>query len=165
MNTPDAVHHARPPERQALLNPAFIAILLAHAAAGHEQRTQQPMPLALCFLIAPIVLHAPTRDALPRKVTTKPGPWLDANPVLRAGFAARARSAAPAVRAGLREGLRAGALELSGERVTGRPPRRRSSVTLTEEVEDILMRAAFAGGWLGLAGPAVGSYAMWRVRP
>ena len=165
MNTPNAEPHPRPPERQTLLNPAFIAVLLAHAAAGHEQRTEQPMSLALCFLVAPMVLHAPTRSALPRKVTAKPGPWLDANPVLRAGFAARARSAAPAVRAGLREGLRAGILELAGERVTGRPPRRRSSITVSAEVEEILKRAAFAGGWLGLAGPPVGSYAMWRVRP
>jgi hypothetical protein len=147
------------------MNPAFIAILLANAAAAHEERTGQPMPLALCFLVGPMVLHAPTRDALPRKVTAKPGPWLDANPVLRAGFAARARSAAPAVRAGLRHGLRAGILELAGERVTGRPPRRRSGIRLSAEVEEILKRAAFAGGWLGLAGPPVGSYAMWRVRP
>jgi hypothetical protein len=147
------------------MNPAFIAILLANAAAAHEERTGQPMPLALCFLVGPMVLHAPTRDALPRKVTAKPGPWLDANPVLRAGFAARARSAAPAVRAGLRHGLRAGILELAGERVTGRPPRRRSGIGLSAEVEEILKRAAFAGGWLGLAGPPVGSYAMWRVRP
>ena len=155
----------RPPEREALLNPAFIAVVLAHAASGHERRTDLAMPLALCFLVAPIVLHGPTRNALPRKVTTKPGPWLDAHPLLRAGFATRARSVVPAVRAGLREGVRAGLLELSGERVVGRPPRRRPGVMLSVEVDEILKRAEFAGGWLGLAGPPVGSFAMWRVRP
>lgn len=152
-------------ERDALLNPAFIALVLAHAASGHEHRTGLPMPLSLCFLVVPIVLHGPTREALPRRVTTKPGGWLDEHPLLRAGFAARGRSVAPAVRAGLREGLRAGALELDGESVAGHPPRRRPGIPLSAEVEEILKRAEFAGGWLGLAGPPVGTFAMWRVRP
>lgn len=156
---------SRPSEREALLNPAFVALLLAHAASGHERRTGLGMPMALCFLVAPIVLHGPTRNALPRKVTTKPGPWLDAHPLLRAGFAARARSAVPAIRAGLREGVRAGVLELSGERIAGRPPRRQRGIVLSGEVDEILKRADFTGGWLGLAGPTTGTFAMWRVRP
>jgi hypothetical protein len=155
----------RPAEREALLNPAFIALVLSQAAAGHTRRTKLPMPLSLSFLVVPIVLHAPTRAALPRKVTTKPGSWLEQQPLLRAGFAGRARTTSPAVRAGLREGLRAGALALSGEGVIGKPPRRRAAVSLSEEAEEILKRAEFAGGWLGLAGSPVGTYAMWRVRP
>ncbi len=155
----------RPTEREALLNPAFIALVLARAAAGHERRTGEPMPLVLGFLAVPIALHAATRQALPRKVTSKVGPWLEANPLLRAGFAARARATAPAVRAGLREGLRARVLLLSGERISGRPPRKRPSVVLSTEMQEIFKRAEFVGGWLGLAGSPAGSYAMWRVRP
>jgi hypothetical protein len=154
----------RPAERETLFNPRFVALLLAHAAAGHEDRTEAAMPLSLCFLVAPVVLHGPTRRALPRRVTTKPGAWLDEHPLLRAGFAMRARSTAPFVRAGLREGLRAGMLDLVGDGVLGHPPQRRG-VNLSAEVDEILKRAAFAGGWLGLAGPPAGSFAMWRVRP
>lgn len=164
MTSVDEVHQPRPPERDSLLNPPFMALVLAHAAAGHERRTGQALPLSLCFLVAPIALHARTRDALPRRVTTKPGSWLNANPLLRAGFAGRARAVAPAVQAGLREGLRAGVLERSAYAIAGRPPGSRG-VPLSEEVEEILKRAEFVGGWLGLAGPPVGSYAMWRVRP
>lgn len=159
------MEHARPTEREALLNPVFVALVLANAAAGHTRRTERPMPLGLCFLTVPIALHAPTRAALPRKVTTKPGSWLEKHPLLRAGFAARARATAPAVRAGLREGLRAGALGVSGDCISGKPPRRRAAVPLSEETDEILKRAEFAGGWLGLAGSPVGIYAMWRVRP
>lgn len=155
----------RAAERDALLNPAFVALVVAHAAYGHKNRTGSPMPVSLCFLVAPIVLHGPTRQALPRRVTAKPGGWLDDHPLLRAGFAMRARAVAPAVRAGLREGLRAGALELDGESIVGHPPRRRPEVALSAEVEEILKRAEFTGGWLGLAGPPVGTFAMWRVRP
>jgi len=112
-----------------------------------------------------MALHAPTRAALPRKVTVKLGSWLSANPLLRAGFPARASAVAPAVRAGLREGLRAGVLEIAGDRIAGHAPRRRPTVDLSAEVEDILNRAEFVGGWLGLAGPPAGSYALLRVRP
>lgn len=160
-----AVARRRPTEREALLNPAFIALVLARAAAEHERRTGELMPLSLAFLVVPIALHAATRHALPRKVTSKLGPWLEANPLLRAGFAGRARATAPAVRAGLREGLRAGVLDLSGQRISGRLPRKRPSVELSAEMQEIFKRAAFAGGWLGLAGSPAGSYAMWRVRP
>lgn len=155
----------RPAEREALLNPVFIALLLAHAASGHAERTGNAMPLAECFLVTPIVLHSQTRAALPQRVTKRLGPWLDEHPLLRAGLAGRARSTAPAVRAGLREGLRSGALELVGDGVAGHPPRRRKGLVLSVEVEEILKRSAFVGGWLGLAGPPVGVFAMWRVRP
>jgi hypothetical protein len=155
----------RPPERDALLNPAFVALLLAYAARGHHKRMERPLPLSLCFLVAPLVLHAPTRSALPRRVTARFGGWLDANPLLRAGMANHARAAAPAVRSGLREGLRAGALTLSDDLVAGRPPGRPPDLTLSVEVEDILKRAEFVGGWLGLAGSPAAIYAMWRVKP
>jgi hypothetical protein len=159
------VSEARPREREALFNPAFIALVLSRAAAGHQKRTDRAMPLSLCFITVPIALHGPTRGALPRKVTTKPGAWLDDHPLLRAGFSRRARAAAPHVRAGLREGLRAGILEIAGENIVGRPPRRRPGVALSEESEEILKRAQFAGGWLGLAGSPSGVFALWGVRP
>lgn len=168
MNEPmnmSAHDRSRQSERAALLNPALLALVLARAAAGHEKRTGSLMPLSLCFLVVPIVLHGPTRHALPTRVTAKPGGWLNDHPVIRAGFAARARSLAPAVRAGLRDGLRAGLVEVVGDCLKGHLPKRVSSVELSAEVEDILKRAEFAGGWLGLAGPPVGSFAMWRVRP
>jgi hypothetical protein len=155
----------RPAERDALLNPAFIALILAHAARGHHKRTGRPMAMSLCFLVAPIVLHAPTRAALPRKVTARFGGWLDTHPLLRAGMAGRARAVEPAVRAGLREGLRGGVLTLFGSDVAGKLPRRQAGLTFSDEVDDILKRAEFIGGWLGLAGSPAAIYAMWRVTP
>jgi hypothetical protein len=155
----------RPSERDALLNPAFIALILAYAARGHHKRTDGPMALSLCFVVAPMVLHEPTRGALPRKVTARFGGWLDTNPLLRAGMPSRARAVAPAVRSGLREGLRGGVLTLSDDKVAGHPRRRPRGLTLSDEVDDILKRAEFAGGWLGLAGSPAAIYAMWRVKP
>jgi len=61
--------------------------------------------------------------------------------------------------------LRAGALTLTADQVSGQPPRRPPGLTLSNEVEDILKRAEFVGGWLGLAGSPAAIYAMWRVKP
>jgi hypothetical protein len=165
MNDSPAQVRPRPAERDTLLNPAFIAVLLARAARGHEVRTNQLMPVSLCFVVAPMVLHAPTRNVMPSRVTARFGAWLDKNPLLRAGMASRAQAVVPSVRGALREGLRAEILTLSGERIGGRPPRRPQGLLLSDEVEDILKRAEFVGGWLGLAGSPAAIYAMWRLRP
>jgi hypothetical protein len=62
-------------------------------------------------------------------------------------------------------GLRANVLKLEDGLLAGKPPRRRKSVDLSEEVDEILKRAKFVGAWLGVSGPPVGQYALWRVRP
>lgn len=157
---------ARPSEDAALYNPAFIALLLAQAAAKHAQRTDRGLPFSLVFLAAPIVLHGPTRRQLPRQERSKMAPWLEAHPLERAGAARRATRLVPAVRSGLRYGLRGGQLELRGDGlVAERPTTQRSRIELSAEVAEILSRAAFVGGWFGLTGPASSIYALWRVRP
>jgi hypothetical protein len=161
----EAPRPKRRDERESLLNPAFIAIVLAHVVKGHLKRAERPLPISLAFLAAPIVLHGPTREALPTKATSRVGGWLDQNPVLRAGFANRASMVRPAVQAGVRMGLRADVLELEDGMLTGSPPRRRKALRWSQEVEDILKRAGFVGGWLALAGPPAGLYALWGVRP
>lgn len=153
-------------EWEALYNPAFIALILRLASAEHARRVNAPLPFALSFLVPPIVLHEPTRAALPAQARSKMGVWLDNNPVLRAGLGARAASLAPAVRAGIRYGIHSGALTLD-ETGLGAPrrTRRNSDVALSTEVEDIIKRAGYVGGWFALAGSASSIYALWRVRP
>lgn len=155
----------RPSERAALLNPAFMALLLSHVAAGHAKRAERFLPISLAFIAPPILLHGPTREALPKRATTKLGGWLEQHPIIRAGFPGRAEAISPAIRSGLRMGLRTGTLRLEEGSLASKPPRRRKSVVLTDEVEEILKRANFVGGWLGVSGPPAGQYALWRVRP
>ena len=68
---------------------ALLATLVAHAARAYE-REAGPMSWPLAFLVPPIVLHRPTRDALPRDTRTHLSTWVSREPVLRAGFPARA---------------------------------------------------------------------------
>jgi hypothetical protein len=156
----------RPAERDALYNPAFIALILAQAAEEHERRAGDGLPFSLAFLVAPIVLHGPTRQALPRQARSKMAPWLEEHPVQRAGLGMRAASLVPGVRAGIRYGLRSGTLMLHDAILTASKHKVTSNDTmLSAEVDDILKRASFAGGWFALAGSASGIYALWRVEP
>lgn len=163
---PSAELSQRPNEKASLLNPAFVALVLCRIAAGHSKRSQESLPASLAFLAVPVVLHGPSRNALPRKTTVRLGGWLDEHPVLRAGFPFRAKATAPAVRTGLRAGLRAGVLSLGSDGLLeGTPPRRRKGVVLSDEVEEILERSNFLGAWMSRCGPPVGQFALWRVRP
>jgi hypothetical protein len=156
----------RPIERDALYNPAFIALILAQAARGHQKHASAPMPLSLAFLAAPIVLHGPTRQALPRQARSKMGAWLELHPVLRAGLGGRAASLVPAVRTGLRHGLRSGALNLESAGLTASKPKlSASAIELSTEVDEILKRSEYVGGWFALSGAPSGIYALWRVKP
>jgi hypothetical protein len=162
----DVLPGGRPAERDALYNAAFMALILAQAAAEHEARTDSGLPFSLAFLVAPIVLHAPTRQALPRQARSKMAPWLEAHQVQRAGLGRRAASLVPAVRAGIRHGLRSGALALNEATLTAlRPKVQSDDVVLSAEVDEILKRAQYVGGWFALAGSPSGIYALWRVKP
>lgn len=156
----------RPAERDALYNPAFVALILAQAAAEHERRAGDGLPFSLAFLVAPIVLHGPTRQALPKQARSKMALWLEEHPVQRAGLGRRAASLVPAVRAGIRYGLRSGSLILEDAILTAPKPKVTSDeIMLSAEVNEILKRGSFIGGWFALAGPVSGIYALWRVRP
>jgi hypothetical protein len=156
----------RPAERDALYNPAFMALILAQAAAEHERRIGSGLPFSLAFLAAPIVLHGPTRQALPKQARSKMALWLEEHPVERAGLGRRAASLVPAVRAGIRFGVRNDALLLNGATLTASKPKvKNKHIMLSGEVDDILNRASRVGGWFALAGSASGIYALWRVKP
>jgi hypothetical protein len=156
----------RPAERDALYNPAFMALILAQAAAEHDARADSGLPFSLAFLVAPIVLHGATRQALPRQARSKMALWLEEHPIQRAGLGRRAASLAPAVRAGIRYGLRSGAIALNDAALTAPRPRVKSNnTTLSAEVDDILNRAGYVAGWFAVAGSAPGIYALWRVKP
>lgn len=92
--------------------------------------------------------------------------WLEEHPVQRAGLGRRAASLVPAVRAGIRYGLRSGVLALNDATLTApRPKVKSDEIMLSGEVDDILKRAGYVGGWFALAGSASGIYALWRVKP
>jgi hypothetical protein len=130
-----------------LLNPALLAFLEAAAASGYERETGAAMPWPLCFVIAPMVLHHGTRQALPSRISSHLGAWVSGNPVLRAGLPLRARALVGPVREGLRFGLRHGLLEVApGGGLRQVVPRLRAPDA--GDLQEILAKATFVGRWL-----------------
>jgi hypothetical protein len=85
----------RPVEIAHLLNPAFCSILLSEAIDGYCNESETEMPYVLSFLILPIILHKPTRDLLPRSISTKLHAWIQDNQSAHVGFAERVRWTIP----------------------------------------------------------------------
>ena len=150
----------RPRVEATLLNPALLAVLLAAAARDYEtQATRMPWPLA--FLIPPLVLHRPTREALPRDTRTHLSTWIRRQPLLRAGFPDRAAAMVPLTREGIRFGLRAGVLARDGASLTGHldtePPE--------GELRQLVRRAALVGRWLAKTDQPSTIFALLGVAP
>lgn len=159
----------RPQEEANLLNPPFCALILSLAVENYEKSLRDGMPLALAFLVLPIVLHKPTREALPQRTTRAISSWLDEREDLRATFAERARSLSPYVREALLYSLVHDRLKLSdqGHLLLGTKTRGFASyvAAATDEVKDCVTKAQFVGRWLTSAGNVPTIFALWGVRP
>jgi len=150
MMSPVTEWSARSSVPAALLNPALLACLEAAAASGYEGEKEAAMPWPLCFVIAPMVLHRGTRQALPARISSHLGAWVSSNPVLRAGLPLRARAQVGPLREGLRFGLRYGQLDTGpGGGLRQAVPRLRAPDA--GDLRDILAKATFAGRWLSLS--------------
>ncbi len=149
-----------------MLNPALLAAVTAAAASEYQRATGEPMPWPLAYLVAPLVLHRGTREALPRTTRTHVGNWVSQNPVLHAGVPARAQSLAAPVREGLRFGLAHGVLQVDDQgRLTGdlAAPQKKSAAP--DEVAQIIARAGQVGKWFAKIDQPATAFAMLGVAP
>ncbi len=143
-----------------LLNPALIALLMSEAAREYE-RQADPMSWPLTFLIPPLVLHRPTRDALPRDTRTHLSTWISREPLLRAGFPERAVAMAPLAREALRFGLRHGVLEVLEGNVRGLP----SQTPPPGDLRVLVSKAGLIGRWLAKTDQPSTIFALLGVGP
>jgi len=152
----------RSPESAALLNPALLAVVCAAAASQYERESDEAMPWPLAFLVAPLVLHRGTREALPRDTRTHLPTWVAGNPVIWAGFPRRAQELTGMVREGLRFGMTHGALEVTGD------GRIRNAVPFTRPVQggdsaEIIRSAGLVGRWFTKADQPATIFALLGV--
>ncbi len=156
-------------EERTLLNPAFCASMLWHAARGHELQNNHALALEEAFLVLPFVLDRKVREALPRDTRTSMTVWLDSEPLLRGRIAARARLLTGFTKEALLFGgihdfiaISKGQLHASDQwqRVV-----RRSLKASSDEVRQCAKKAEFVGKWLALTGAAATVMAIIGVRP
>lgn len=162
----------RPDELANLLNPAFCGFLLRTSIEGYSEASGVGMPLALTFLVLPLVLHKATREALPRSVATKLLAWLHDNPDLRIDFAQRARSLVPFTRESLlfltvhdlTQTVPGGLVTPIGDFAAAR----RTLNTTTSATDEIAMccnKSRFVGRWFAQSGDATTIYSFFGIQP
>jgi len=147
-----------------MLNPALIAAIVATAADGHRKASDRALPWPLSFIVAPLVLHRGTRQALPASTSTHLTTWTSRYPLLRAGFPRRAQSLVEPVKEGVRFGLAHGVLTVDGDGLRG-GTRRPRGFQVPDELADILRRAGFVGRWLAKIDNTATIFAVLGVAP
>lgn len=151
----------RSPVEKAMLNPALIALCLAHSADGYQRVGRSAMPWPVAFLVPPLVLHKPTRDALPANARSHFTNWAGNNPRLVIGFPRRAQAMCDPTREGLRVAIRHGLVSLDGGFIrprTLRPARQ-------GEIRDILKDALLVGRLLGSLDQPSTAFSLLGVAP
>jgi len=159
---------SRSPEEAALMNPAFMAVILHYSTCGFEQESGLGMPFALAFLVPPVVLVEGTRMLLPRRKDSSLAGWLQNHPHVRLRFADISVSFAPLVREGLLFAVSRHVLSLRGNRIHGGSLRRGHKAVVannTEEFKEIIKASTFVGKWYASAGSTETIMALWGVRP
>lgn len=151
----------RPRVEANLLNPALIGMAIAHAAAGYREGAQVPMVWPVAFLIPPIVLHRPTREALPSSTRTHFATWISRQPLLVAGYPRRAQVMVEPTREALRMAIRTQRLMLTGGGVvpTSLP------TAPAGEVRQLLKVSSFVGRWLARLDQPSTAFALLGVTP
>lgn len=156
----------RSPVPAAMFNPALICTTIATAANQYEETSGFPMPWPLAYLVVPLVLHRPTREALPRTKATSLAKWAGENTVLVLGLPARAQQLAAHVREGLRFGLREGTIELvDGEALRSLAEAQINVRRVDGDLGVIYRASGMIGRVLGRAGSPANAFAALRVQP
>jgi len=147
--------HERPSEEAALLNPAFCGELIARAAQDYERLTERPFPLPFAFLILPLVLHPPTRQALPGRANTTFATWSADHDVVLAELPERAMSLRPVTREALLFLVQHKALALGPDGLSrGASPLKLSARLAVDSEDAVSMRraAGLLGRWFANQG-------------
>ncbi|MGY2066194.1 three component ABC system middle component [Blastococcus sp. SYSU DS0619] len=134
----------QPAALRATLNPLLVAGVLAWSSRAYQEASDgDPMPWPLAFVTPALVLHVPSRTALPGSTAKRLLTWRDENDLLVSALPSRCTALRTYNRAGLRAGLRHGLLAIDGAGLRGLLPSSRTPGDLRE-----LQRAsALIGRW------------------
>lgn len=143
----------RPTEVAHLFNPAFCATVLAYSARGFTAEGSGGLPWLFTFVVVPLILHKSTREVSPTMKTTRLHSWIERNPLIRVGFAERARSMVPHVREAIIFGASTGLLvcDACGNVFVG-PRLPKEATSGSREVQDCFRRARTLGAVLANGG-------------
>jgi len=159
-------------EERNLLNPAFCATLIWHAAKGASENSnalRASLSFNEAFLILPLVLHQNTRESLPLRVSSSFPVWISANPLIVASLPERAKSLVPYTKEAIAFGSGGGIFRIEGQEIhivsehasSIRATMRRTSA----EVQQCMKKAEFLGKWFAYTGSQETIFTLLGVRP
>jgi hypothetical protein len=122
------------------------------------------LPLAFGFLVAPLILHPPTRQALPR-VNARLAIWADDHPLLRAEWRQRAPHLTETTRRALRFGIRYDLLVLAPSGIIVGNEFADLREPADPDAHDCWRAAERLGRWLKRTGSPATVLALLGVRP
>ncbi|MFE3410519.1 three component ABC system middle component [Streptomyces mirabilis] len=128
----------------AFLNPALVGAVQAVMAQEYELKRGRAMLWPLAVILPVLVLHGPTRNALPSSIRTHLPTWAGRHPALLAGFGARVDSTLPVLREGLRFALRHGLIQVETGALHSVPFSTRRA---EGELRELLKAARLVGKW------------------
>lgn len=135
----------QPPAVRATLNPLLVAGVLAWSSRAYQTAGgRRSMPWPLAFVVPAMVLHAPSRAALPSSAAKRLLAWRDENDMLVAGLSSRCMALRPFTQAGLRAGMRHAFLEIEGIGVRGLLPPSRTP----DDLRELQRASALVGRWI-----------------
>lgn len=159
----------RPKEEAYLLNPAYLAIIVRRLAVGYGKAVDgRGLPYPLSLLGTAMVLHGPTRRALPYTTRTSMYLWLRDRAELRLDTPNRAVALSKYVREAALFGHAHGILSVDANldlRPAGRITESRVTALETGEMRSIFQAATKVGRWFAIAGDTNTILSLWGVRP
>ena len=145
------------PETLRLLNPAFLATVIGHAATGYAEHRDQGFPFSLAFIVPPLVLHKDTRVVLPKMITTKLPDWAHKNSAELAFLPDHARELHPVIRSAVLIGAHFEIIKFDKDarmRASSQfnPKTVQKELKKSDEVSEIMKKSHFMGRWLSVSG-------------
>lgn len=140
----------RPAEEARIFNPAFCGELIGRTVCEYHRTQQAALSMVTAFLVLPLTLHKPTREALPGRANTAFAGWVAEHAALLVELPERARRLRPVSREALLFALRHQLLALEGGGLLpGAKPVRRSArpAVSTDEANTVRSAASLLGRW------------------
>ena len=140
----------RPAEEARIFNPAFCGELIGHTVHEYHRTRQAALGMVTTFLVLPLTLHTPTREALPLRANKVFAGWVAEHSALLAELPERARRLRPISREALLFAVRHRLLALEGGGLlpgTNPVPRGARLAVGTDEVKAARNAARLLGRW------------------
>lgn len=159
-------------EERNLLNPAFCAALLWHAAngaSGDSNSLRSSLSFTESFLVLPLILHQKTRESLPSQMRSSLPVWISDNPLIVASLPKRAESLVPYTKEAISFGARGGIFRIEEQELKPQLDQatniRRTIRQTSAEVQQCMKKAEFLGKWFAKTGSPETIFTLLGVRP